>query len=162
MAGERDDSLQAISVRLDGKNFAYWNYMMKNFLKGKKMWGYINGDLKKPKNEKAENYANLLDVWEANNSKIITWINNSIAPSIGMQLEKYKYAKEVWDHLARLYKQSNFTKQNQLECDIRALEQKNISIQEFYSTMIDLWDQLALTESTKLRAFVLYIASREE
>ena len=62
MAGERDDSLQAISVRLDGKNFAYWNYVMKNFLKGKKMWGYVNGDLKKPKNEKDEDYADLLDV----------------------------------------------------------------------------------------------------
>ena len=69
MAGERDDSFQAISVRLDGKNFAYWNYVMKNFLKRKKMWGYVNGDLKKPKNEKAEDYTDLLDVWEANNSK---------------------------------------------------------------------------------------------
>ena len=62
MAVERDDSLQAISVRLDGRNFAYWNYVMKNFLKGKKMWGYINGDLAKPKSEKAKNYADLLDV----------------------------------------------------------------------------------------------------
>ena len=110
MAGERDDSLQSISVRLDGKNFTYWHYVMKNFLKGKKMWGYVTGDLGKPSDEKAENYTALLDVWEANNSKIITWINNSVEHSIGMQLAKYDYAKEVWDHLARLYTQSNFAK----------------------------------------------------
>ena len=84
MAGERDDSLQAISVRLGRKNFAYWNYVMKIFLKGKKMQGYVNGDLEKLKNEKAEDYADLLDVQEVNNSKIITLINNSVAPSIGM------------------------------------------------------------------------------
>jgi len=44
--------------------------------------------------------------------------------------------------------QSNFAKQYQLENDIRALHQKTTSIQEFYSAMTYLWDQLALTEST--------------
>ena len=77
---------------------------MNNFLKGKKLWGYINGDLSKPNDKtNVEKYTELLDVWEANNSKIITWINNSVAPSIGMQLAKYDYAKDVWDHLDRLY-----------------------------------------------------------
>ena len=37
-----------------------------------------------------------------------------------------------------------------------------MNIQEFYSTMTDLWDQLALTESTELWAFAPYISSREE
>ncbi|KAK0607549.1 hypothetical protein LWI29_016510 [Acer saccharum] len=124
MAGERDDSLQSISVRLDGKNYSYWSYVMKNFLKGKKMWGYVSGISGKPDDKKAENYVDLLDVWEANNSKIITWVNNSVEHSIGTQLAKYETAKEVWDHLARLYTQSNFAKQYQLESDIRALEQK--------------------------------------
>eukprot|EP00257_Ricinus_communis_P021104 XP_015580507.1 uncharacterized protein LOC107262007 [Ricinus communis] len=71
-------------------------------------------------------------------------------------------AKEVWDHLARLYTQSNFAKQYQLESDIRALQQKSISIQEFYDAMTDLWDQLALTEPAELRAFGPYIIRREE
>jgi hypothetical protein len=26
-----------VSVRLDGKNYSYWSYVMRNFLKGKKM-----------------------------------------------------------------------------------------------------------------------------
>ena len=70
MAGEKDDSLQSISVRLDGKNYSYWSYVMKNFLKGKKMWGYISGILTKPKDEKAEGYAEKLDTWDANNAKL--------------------------------------------------------------------------------------------
>lgn len=74
----------------------------------------------------------------------------------------WEKAKEVWQHLARLYTQSNFSKQYQLESDIRALEQKDMSIQEFYSEMTDLWDQLALTESAELRACAAYIARREE
>jgi hypothetical protein len=38
-----------MSVRLDGKNYSYWSYV-RNFLKGKKMWGYISGTYVIPKN----------------------------------------------------------------------------------------------------------------
>jgi len=88
----------------------------------------------------------LIDTWEANNAKSITWINNSVEHFICMQLAKYETAKEVWDHLQSLFTQTNFAKQYQLENDIRALHQKNMSIQEFYFAMTDLWDQLAFIE----------------
>ena len=67
---------------------------MKNFLKGKKMWGYVSGTYMVPKKTEERNVA-LIDAWEANNVKIITWINNSIEHSIGMQLAKYETTKEV-------------------------------------------------------------------
>ncbi|KAJ9548438.1 hypothetical protein OSB04_020981 [Centaurea solstitialis] len=126
------------------------------------MWGYVTGKSSKPTDEKAANYSLLVDSWETDNSKVITWINNSVAQSIGTQLAKYDTAKEVWDHLERLYTQSNFAKQYQLETDIRALRQNELSVQEFYAAMSDLWDQLALTESADLKAFKPYISRREE
>jgi hypothetical protein len=58
--------------------------------------------------------------------------------------------------------QLNFAKQYQLENDIRALHQKNMSIQEFYSAMKDLWDQLALTESAELKACGVYIKHKKQ
>ena len=39
MATKRDDSLQFVSVKLDGKNYLYWSYVMRNFLKEKKIVG---------------------------------------------------------------------------------------------------------------------------
>ena len=158
----KDDSLQSISTRLDGKNYTYWSYVMKNFLRGKNMWGYVTGVKAKPSAPQTENFDELLDTWETDNSKVITWINNSVTQSIGMQLAKYDTAKEVWNHLERLYTQSNFAKQYQLEYDIRALQQNDMSIQDFYTAMSDLWDQLALTESKQLKDFAPYIARREE
>ncbi|XP_075489641.1 uncharacterized protein LOC142528475 [Primulina tabacum] len=124
--------------------------------------GYVTGVRDKPTDHTNPDYAVSLNVWEADNSKIIMWINNFVAHSIGAQLAKYETAKEVWDHLTRLYTQSNFAKQYQLEKDFRALQQKDMSIQDFYSAMSTLWDQLALTESAELRAFSPYIARREE
>ena len=77
---------------------------------GQILWGYITGTIIKPTDKKATDYAESFDAWEADNSKIITWINNSVIHSIGVQLAKFETAKEVWDHLARLYVQSNFAR----------------------------------------------------
>jgi len=52
MVTERDDSLQSMNMRLDGKSYSYWTYVMRNFLKGKKMWGYVSGTYMIPKNIK--------------------------------------------------------------------------------------------------------------
>ena len=73
---------------------------MRNYLKGKKMWGYVSGTYVVPKNNE-EKYAELIDTWEGNNAKIITWINNSVEHSIGTQLAKYETAKEVWDQCVK-------------------------------------------------------------
>jgi len=100
---------------------------MRNFLKSKKMWGYVSGTYVVPKNTEEGDIASI-DTWEANNAKIITWINNYVEHSISTQLAKYETANEVWDHLQRLFTQSNFAKQYQLENDMRALHQKNMSI----------------------------------
>ena len=94
MATERDDSLQSVSVRLNGKNYSYWSYVMRNFLKSKKLWGYVSGISVLPKTTDT-NFASLIDAWDVNNTKIITWINNSVEHSIGTQLAKYETAKEV-------------------------------------------------------------------
>ena len=135
---------------------------MKNFLKGKKMWGYVMGTTSKPTDLDDKDFVEKLEVWDVNNSKIITWINNSVEHSIGTQLAKYETTKEIWDHLKRLYTQSNFAKQYQLESDIRALVQNTMGIQEFYLAMSNLWDQLSLTESAELQGFAPYITRREE
>ena len=49
MTTKRDNSLQFVSVRLNGKNYSYWSYVMKKFLKGKKLWGYITRTCVKPR-----------------------------------------------------------------------------------------------------------------
>ncbi|GKE49401.1 hypothetical protein Tco_1480659, partial [Tanacetum coccineum] len=98
---------------------------------------------------------------EVDNSKIIIWINNSVTPSIGLQLANYETTKVVWDHLAKLYTQFNFAKQYQLEKDIRALQQNDTSIQDFYSSMSALWDQLALKKPATLSSFDPYIKRRK-
>uniref|UniRef100_A0A5B7BTX9 Retrotransposon Copia-like N-terminal domain-containing protein n=1 Tax=Davidia involucrata TaxID=16924 RepID=A0A5B7BTX9_DAVIN len=162
MASGHIDSLQAISVKLVGHNYIYWAYVMKNFLLGKNMWDYITREEAAPTDTKAANHAELQKTWNVNNAKIITWINNSVDQTIGVQLAKFNTAKQIWEYLSKLYVQSNFAKRYQLEADIRAARQEDRSIQEFYSVMTGFWDQLALTEPAGLSAHEPYLTYREE
>lgn len=65
-----------------------------NFFKSKKIWGYISRIFVKPRNID-EGYGALINVWEANNAKIISWINNYVEHFIGTQLTKYETTNEV-------------------------------------------------------------------
>jgi len=47
-----------------------------------------------PKNTEEGDIA-MINTWEANNAKIITWINNSIEHSISTQLVKNETTKEI-------------------------------------------------------------------
>ncbi|KAM2015000.1 hypothetical protein FF2_044781 [Malus domestica] len=109
MASAKDDSLQAIGVKLNGNNYVYWAYVMKNFLIGKGRWGYVSGMVSIPNNPKDEKYVELFAAWEMNNSKIITWINNFVDLTIGMQLAKFSTSKGSLGSLSKVVYQGQFS-----------------------------------------------------
>ena len=67
---------------------------MQNFLKNKKIWGYVSGTYMAPKNTE-EGDVVFIKAQEANNAKIITSIKNFVEYSIDTQLAKYETTKEV-------------------------------------------------------------------
>ncbi|GJZ51590.1 NIN-like protein [Tanacetum coccineum] len=73
--------------------------------------------------------------------------------------------RDYWIHgrliVPRLYTQSNFAKQYQLDTNIRSLQQNYMSIQEFYSTVSVLWDYLSLIEPPELSSFDAYVKRRD-
>lgn len=122
-------------------------------MKEKRMSNYVDETSVKPIGKKDEaKYVKELETWDVGNSKILTWINNYVSQSIGVQLAKYDTSKEVCDHFKRLYAQFRY----QLESYIRALKQNNMTIHEFYYAMTTLWDQLALMELTELKGVKVY------
>ncbi|KAF6165273.1 hypothetical protein GIB67_042689 [Kingdonia uniflora] len=126
MADDKFD-LQTINPKLTGPNYAFWSDTMTYFIMGRGLWDYIDGAIMKPTDSEKLTFANDLRKWQMNNSKIITWISNSIELSIGVQLAKFQMAKE---------------------------RQGDCNIQKFYGVMTVLWDQLALTEPLGLTAYI--------
>jgi hypothetical protein len=89
MTSDKDDSLQSISVQLNGENYSYWSYVMKNFLIGKDMWGYIDGTSVKPTNIMDAKYAETLKIWNKSNSKVITSLQkNWKTAAVGLSMQR--------------------------------------------------------------------------
>lgn len=128
---------QALTIRLDGTDYAYSSHVMHNHLKGLQLWKYITHVAET--DSKFEEY-------NADISKINSWIANTMDLAIGRQLAKFRKPKETQDYLSRLYTQSNSAKQYQLECDIKNVEQGTNSIHKFYIRTTELWNQLALMD----------------
>lgn len=93
------DNHQVDSIRLDGKNYAYWAHLMKNFF------------------DSADTLANCFQQYRETHShgrkmgiqvgKINSWLANFVDPTIGFQLAKFAHPKDAWDYLARLYVHNN-------------------------------------------------------
>lgn len=83
-----------------------WAQSMEVFLRGRKLWCYVSGDIAAPKQlecEKDDKFANRLENWDSANYKIISWLINASVTSIHSLLPKLGNAKAVWDFLAKQY-----------------------------------------------------------
>ncbi|GKV32397.1 hypothetical protein SLEP1_g41007 [Rubroshorea leprosula] len=125
---------------------------MRSFLKGRKLWLYITGDITLPHkvtDETDKEYVDHLEDWDSKNHQIITWFRNTSIPSIHLQFGRYETTKEVWDLLAARYTTSDLSNQYQLWEELHNLKQeRGESITSFYAKMEAIWDQLALSKPT--------------
>nr|KYP60095.1 Retrovirus-related Pol polyprotein from transposon TNT 1-94 [Cajanus cajan] len=103
------------------------------FVKGKGMWGHIDGSSTVPTDNAA------LTAWETKDAQVISWILGSIEPQLVNNLRSFSTAKAMWDYLKQLYNQDNAAKRFQLELDIANYKQGDMSIQDYYSGFLNLW-----------------------
>ncbi len=135
------DHHHRLNVKLDGKNYFLWASYVKIFLEGQELWGYIDGSITKP------TAGSTSSKWTTNNAKIKTWLMESVEASIAINLSPLQNAKDMWDFLARIYRVTNKARLYQLEKDLNSLSQGSKSIQEFYSTMMLLWNEMDMMDT---------------
>nr|XP_025702499.1 uncharacterized protein LOC112803201 [Arachis hypogaea] len=159
---EKPDVFQPIPVILNGSNYAHWVEAMRGFLKGRKLWRYVTGDIACPVKptvskdgaskskedaEKEKDYAEKLEDWDSKNHQIITWFRNTSTPGIHLQFGRFETAKEVWDHLAKRYTISDLSHQYQLLKELHSLKQeRGQAVFDFLAQMEIIWDQLTSCE----------------
>lgn len=149
---EKVDGSQPISTILNGSNYRLWVQSMRSFLKGRKLWRVVTGEIKEPKKGSAESddkYTERLEDWDSKNHQIITWLRNTSIPSIHSQFGRYETAKEVWDLLEQRYTTSDLSCQYQLWEELYSLKQeRGQSITSFLAKLETLWDQLSQSDPT--------------
>ncbi|XP_072084390.1 uncharacterized protein [Arachis hypogaea] len=143
---EKPDVFQPIPVILNGSNYAHWVEVMRGFLKGRKLWRYVTGDIVYPvkptvadkfkdgaskSNENAEkDFAEKLEDWDIKNHQIITWFHNTSTPGIHLQFGRFETVKEY-----------------QLLKELHSLKQeRGQAVFDFLAQMEIIWDQLTSCE----------------
>ena len=99
-------------VKFTGKNYAAWEFQLETFLKGKELWGLIDGSTKEGSTA-AEKAA-----WAAKDNQIMTWILTSMEPHLILSLRPHRSAKAMWDYLKQVYNQDNNAMRFELELAI--------------------------------------------
>ena len=93
-----------IHVTLDGRNYFDWSQSMCNFIKGKKLWFYLIGEMKKPVKGASEDedvFRIRFIEWDNNNYQILTWLRNTFIPSISNLIGNFDDARTAWDMLTK-------------------------------------------------------------
>ncbi|KAK2982840.1 hypothetical protein RJ640_021330 [Escallonia rubra] len=146
------DPTQLISIILDGSNYSLWDQAMRSFIKGKKLWRYLTGDITIPVKTAGEpqlQFNERLDDWDSKNHQIIDWFRNTSVLSVYQQFGRYNTTKEIWDLLAQRYTTADLAHQYQLHDSLHRMKQEpGQSINSFLSQMQGIWDQLELSESS--------------
>ena len=99
---DKSEVSRPIIITLDGPNYIPWSQAMSSFLKGRKLWRYVTGDIKAPTQGAAETPTEFivrLEEWDSKNHQIITWIRNTSIPSISLQFGRFDTAHAIWDFL---------------------------------------------------------------
>uniref|UniRef100_A0A2N9IH78 Integrase catalytic domain-containing protein n=1 Tax=Fagus sylvatica TaxID=28930 RepID=A0A2N9IH78_FAGSY len=123
-----------VCVRFTGKNYTAWEFQLETFLKGKALWGHIDGSSKGGSSE-ADKAA-----WAAKDNQIMSWILGSMEPHLILSLRPHRSAKAMWDYLKQVYHQDNNARRFHLELAIANYTQGDLSVQDYYSGFLTLWN----------------------
>ncbi|KAA8525327.1 hypothetical protein F0562_007182 [Nyssa sinensis] len=127
------DKLESFHIRFTGKNYSAWEFQFKLFVKGKDLWGHIDGSVPAPQGVEA------LSKWEIHDARVMTWILSSVEPHLVLNLRPYKTAVSMWNYLNTVYNQDNSAKRFQLEYEMANFTQGSLSIEEYFSGFQTLW-----------------------
>ncbi|KAI3448741.1 hypothetical protein Pfo_005406 [Paulownia fortunei] len=107
-------------------------------LSAKNKIGFIDGSIKNPSasNDKFVG-------WKRCNDMVLSWILNSIDPSLSNSVIYTELASVVWADLNECFFQNNALRIFQLQRDIASLHQETMSVIAYYSKLKSLWDEFS-------------------
>ena len=127
------DKLESFPIRFTGKNYSAWEFQFKLFVKGKELWGHIDGSVPAPQGAEA------LSKWEIHDARVMTWLLSSVESHLVLNLRPYKTDAAMWTYLNTVYNQDNSAKRFHLEYEMANFTQGSLSIEEYFSGFQTLW-----------------------
>lgn len=140
---DNNSNLNTITAhKLNGRNYLPWSQSVILFIRGKGKADFITGEARKPEiTEKS------YKTWEIDNSKVMSWLINSMTPEIGEDFLLYETAEEIWAAVKETYSnKDNVSELFRLEKTLRGLRQGNMVVIDYYNKLSRFWQQLDAME----------------
>jgi len=132
------DKSDVSMISFNGKNYSVWAFDFRIFVKGKELWGHVDGSNPAPNKVKdIDQHAK----WEVKDAQVMAWILGSVEPDIILNLRSSQTAAQMWTYLKKLYSQQNTARRFQLEHELITFQQDSLSISNFYSRFTHLWTE---------------------
>ncbi|KAL2896606.1 Retrovirus-related Pol polyprotein from transposon RE1, partial [Bienertia sinuspersici] len=124
----------------DGPNtgMELWKRSMEIALASKRKLGFVTGVIARDTEDKEKQ-----EQWDTCNSLIIRWILNNASDSIKKSIMFVSSAREMWKQLEQMFSDVNGSRKYRINKELYELKQKGMSINEFYTTMKSMWEELA-------------------
>ncbi|KAL2892510.1 Retrovirus-related Pol polyprotein from transposon RE1 [Bienertia sinuspersici] len=156
----------AVSEKLQGvSNYRSWKRTMEIALAGKRKLGFVTRRVKRdPADVKKQ------ELCDTCNSVVMSWLHASMNESIKKSVLYYTRASDIWEVLEKRFTVSNRATKYRLNKKLYEMEQNGRSINEYYTMMCGVWEELeelnqtpAITEmNPEIRAYIEALKMQKE
>ncbi|RVW64731.1 hypothetical protein CK203_063137 [Vitis vinifera] len=114
-------------VQLKGENYDEWARAVRIALRAKKKYGFMDGSIKQPDNDSLE-----LEDWWTINSMLVSWVFNTVEPTLRSTISYMENVKELWEEIKQQFSIGNGPRVQQLKSDLVNCEQEGQGIVVYY------------------------------
>ncbi|KAF5458182.1 hypothetical protein F2P56_022236, partial [Juglans regia] len=125
---------------LTSENYSTWSRAMRRALRAKNKLAFISGLISKPTDPDNP----LFDLWERCNDMVVSWLQNSISPSIKSSVAFVDDAREIWLDLEDRFSHQNGPRIYQLKKTLASLLQESDTVSVYYGKLKTLRDELLI------------------
>ena len=127
-----------VKLKLMGSsNYRSWKRAMEIALSTKRKLPFILGTLARPTDDAVKG-----EQWDACNNLVIAWLMHSVSDSIAESILYIESAVSIWKHLEKRFAVSNGSRKYKLNRDVYNLKQGGITINEYYTKLRGIWEEL--------------------
>ncbi|PNX93517.1 retrovirus-related Pol polyprotein from transposon TNT 1-94 [Trifolium pratense] len=124
-------------VQLKGENYDEWASSIRTALRARKKFGFVDGTIGRPGEESSD-----LEDWWTNNSLLVSWIMNTIEPSLRSTMSHMEVAMDLWNDIKERFSIANGPRIQQLKAELVECKQKGLTIVTYYGKLKKLWEEL--------------------
>ncbi|CAH9104998.1 unnamed protein product [Cuscuta europaea] len=124
-------------VQLRGHNYEEWARAIRTALRARKKFGFVDRSIPQPEEDSPD-----YEDWWTNNSLLVSWIRNTIEPTLRSSISYIEMASALWDDIKSQFSVVNGPKIQQLKRELADCKQRGMTMVAYYGKLKKIWDDL--------------------